>query len=89
MKYASEIDVSMEEIFSTFVHSGSDDQAKFFNTIGKAFKESGYDFEMQYIGIVNDLNKDGKDFIYTLANFLKAKGMASSPKMETLLSSYE
>jgi len=59
-----------------------------FEDLGKAFKESGFNYEMQYCYIVDSIDKDGKDFIFAVANFLKARGLTSSPKLTTMLETY-
>jgi len=88
-KVTTEVDISSDELAKVFVHMGSDEQADFFNSIGKHFKSVGWDAEMQVCYISDDINKDGKDFIFTLANFIRAKGIDNPEKVNTLLHGYK
>jgi hypothetical protein len=84
-----ENDITPQQLAAAFVNGGSDEQAEFFNLIGKCFKEAEFDAELQCCYIADDINKDGKDFLFTLSNFLKARGIGSDSKITTLLGVYE
>ena len=89
MKTCIEIDIKIDDIVKDFVSSGSDEQALLFNSIGKAFKECDFNSELQFCYIVDNIDKDGKNFIFALANFLKARGMTNSPKLDVMISAYD
>jgi hypothetical protein len=74
--------ISAQELAQMFVDSGSDEQAEFINQIGKEFKKArerwgkaGSAAEMQCCYLSDDIDQDGKDFIYCLANYLKMRGL--------------
>lgn len=92
MKHQMQIDIelSTDKLAEMFINSGSDEQAEFINLIGAHFKKADFNAEIQCSYLVDDINKDGKDFIFTLANFLKVQKIPSdSPKITTLLNSYD
>ena len=91
MKYKTEIevDISHSQLAEMFIGWGDDQQAGFFNLIGKHFKAAEFSAETQCCYISGEVDQNGKDFIYTLANFLKVQKIpCSSPKEATLLNSY-
>lgn len=89
MKANVEIDITPDMLAKVFVEWGNDEQGKFFNLVGKYFKSSDFDSEMQCSYMADEINKDGKDFIYTVANFLKVRGMIDSPKFGVLVNTYD
>jgi hypothetical protein len=90
MKTEIEINLTPEQLAASFIHWSSDEQANFINLIGKQFKLCDFSAEEQCCWLANDINKDGKDFIFTVANFLKCIGLpSSSPKIDTLINSYD
>lgn len=90
MKTYVEIHLSPNELANVFIEWGSDEQAKFINLVGKHFKGAGFDAELQCSYMSDEVNKDGKDFIFTLANFIKCQKIKpGSPHEGTLINSYE
>ncbi len=90
MKTEVEIDLTPDQLAEAFVNCGSDKQGRFLNLTGKYFRASGFNAEMQCRGIADYIEKDGRDFIYTVANFLKVRGIpCGSPKEDTLINSYD
>jgi len=89
MKIIVETNININEVSEAFVLSGSDEQAAFFNNVGKAFKDCGFNDELQCCYIVDDIDKNGKNFIFTLANFLKARGLKNYSKSDTMLKIYD
>lgn len=84
-----EIDLTSDQIAEAFISMGSDEQAKFLNLIGKHFKAANFHAETQCLYLSEEIDKDGRDFIYTVANFLKARGIpCGAPKESALLNSY-
>jgi hypothetical protein len=73
MKTEIEIDVTPAQLAEMFIHWGNDDQAKFINLVGEHFKKADFDAEMQCCYIAEFITKPGKDFLFTLANFVKVR----------------
>jgi len=89
MKTKIDIDLTANQLAEMFIHWQSDEQAKFFNLIGKHFKKCDFDSEAQCCWLTNDIDKLGKDFIYTIANFLKAQKLnINSPHHNMLINHY-
>jgi len=91
-KLKKEIEISMtpDDLAELFIGWGSDEQAKFINLIGEHFKKADFDTELQCCYVSDDITKLGKDFIYTLANFLKVqKFKDSSPHFNRLINTYD
>ena len=85
-----EINLTSDDLAKLFIEWGSDKQGEFFNLIGKHFECAHFNAEMQSLAITDEINEDGKHFIYTLANFLKVQGISCGlSKEETLLNSYK
>ena len=90
MKKEIDINLTPGQLAEMFINWGSDDQGKFINLIAESFKEADFNAEMQCLSITDEITKSGKDFIYTLANFLKAKKFKdSSPHFERLINTYD
>ena len=90
MKIKVDIKLTADQLAEVFVHSGSDEQAKFINLIGEHFKKSEFPAELQCCYMVDDINKSGKDFIYTLANFLKVQKFSDKSKhYDGLINTYD
>ena len=68
-----EVDLSPDDLAETFINWSDDEQGEFFNLVGKHFKESDFNSEMQVCALSDHIKKDGRDFIYTLANFIKVR----------------
>lgn len=89
MKTEIEISLTPDQLAELYVHWDSSQQANFMNLIGRHFKDANFDAEWQCCYTAKDINKDGRDFIYTLANFIKVRGIPSgSPKEDVLINSY-
>ena len=89
LKQEVTLNITPEKMAAQYVRWGSDQQGRFLNLVGKAFKDANYDAETQVCYLVDDVNKDGRDFVYTVANFLKVRGIpCGSPKEDTLINSY-
>ena len=90
MKTEVEIDLSADDLAKIFVQWSSYEQGEFFNLIGKHFKIAKFSAQMQISYISDAISRDGRDFLFTLANFHKARGVsADSPKAIKLLNFYE
>lgn len=90
MKTEIEVYLTPDDLAETFINLGSDEQANFLNLIGAHFKKADFNAEGQCCYIADDVNKDGRDFIYTVANFVKARGVScGSPKEIVLLNYYD
>ncbi len=90
MKTEIERNLSPDDLAEVFIHWGSDEQANFLNLIGTHFKQADFDAEGQCCWLAEDVNKNGRDFVYTLANFIKVRGIPdSSPKLDALINHYE
>jgi hypothetical protein len=89
MKTMVEVNISFEDMAKAFVGTGSDQQAAFINLVGQYFQEADWNSEFQIYNIVDDIDINGRRFIYSLANFLKARGVpCSSPKEDVLINTY-
>ena len=90
MKTEIEIDLTPNQLAELFVQWGSDEQANLLNLIGEHFKKADFNSERQCCYLADDINKDGRDFLYTVANFVKVRGIPTgSPKENTLINSYD
>ena len=90
MKQEIEINLSPDELAEMFIGWGDDDQAEFFNLIGKHFKQADFDAELQCCYMSDRIDKNGKDLIYTLANFIKVQKFTDkSPHFDRLINTYE
>jgi len=90
MKVNIEIDLTPDDLANLFIECSSDEQGEFLNSVGKHFKRSDFDAELQHLIITDEINEDGKHFIYTLANFLKMQRISCGlSKEETFFNSYE
>lgn len=90
-KYSKEveIDLTADDLAEIFISWGDDYQGAFINLIAEHFKKADFDAEMQCCYIASMINKDGKDFIYTLANFLKVEKFDyKSKKFDRLINTY-
>lgn len=89
-KIEVELKLTPDQLAEAFICWGSDEQARFLNLIGEHFKKADFNAELQCCYMVNDIAKSGRDFVYTVANFLKVRGIPSgSPKEDTLINHYE
>jgi len=90
MKKEIEINLTSNQLAEIFINWGNDEQARFINLIGEHFKQADFNAELQCCYISDEITKYGKNFIYTLANFLKVqKFKDSSPRFEMLINTYE
>ena len=90
MKTTIDVNLTPDDLAEMFIGWGSIEQADFFNLIGKHFKQADFDSEGQVCSISYKIKKNGKDFIFTLANFVKSATVpADSPHQEHLLNAYE
>ena len=84
-----EVDMTIDQLAELFINWDSRQQAEFLNKVGHHFRHADFPAEMQCAYMTDEIKKDGKDFIFTLANFLKCKGVpSSSPKWGKLLNHY-
>ena len=89
IKKEVEINLTANDLAEQFISWGDDQQGEFINLIGKHFKESDFNAELQVCYMSNRINKDGKYFIYTLANFVKVQKFTDKSKhFDMLLNSY-
>ena len=89
MKTEIEINLTPDQLAEAFIHWGSDKQAEFINLIGLHFKRADFDAESQCCYLAKDIDKDGRDFIYTVSNFVKVRGLPTgSPKERHLINYY-
>ena len=90
MDYETTITVKLtaHQLAEIFITWGSREQGEFLSLVGAAFKSAPWDAESQCYFISHDIGKDGKDFVLTLANFIKAKGIKNDSKVGVLLNSY-
>lgn len=88
-KVEVEIELDIELLAECFINMNSWQQAEFLNLIGTHFKKAPFDYEWQCCYIAKDMDKNGRDFVYTVANFLKVRGISNeSPKINMLINSY-
>ena len=85
MKKTIEMDLTPDELAEIFINWGDDQQAEFINLIGKHFKEADFDAELQCCYVSYRITKLGKDFIYTLANFLRVQKFTDKSKHYDML----
>jgi len=85
-----EIDISPVELAKVFSQYGSDEQALFFSTVAEEFKNfPSCGGDMQFVYMAKDMGVKGKNWIYTLANYLKTKHIdVNAPKFDMLSKSY-
>ncbi len=88
MKQEVEINLTPEQLAELFIRWRNDEQGEFINLIGKHFKASNFNSEGQVCSIAEEIKKDGKDFVYTLANFIKAQKFSSQSKHFDMLINY-
>jgi len=89
MKTIVDITLRPDELAELFISMDSVEQAHFINLIGEAFNNCDFDAEMQCCYIADTVNKDGRDFLYTVSNFVKvAKFNTNSPKIDMLINHY-
>lgn len=90
MKQEIEVNLTPDELAEMFIGWGDTDQAEFLNLIGKHFKKADFDSEFQCCLLSDHIDKDGKDLIYTLANFLKVQKFTDkSPHYDRLINTYD
>ena len=86
----SKIKITPEQLAEVFISWGDDEQAEFINLIGQSFKKADFDAELQCCYMSDRITKHGKDFIYTLANFLKVQKFTDkSPHFDRLINTFE
>lgn len=91
MEYETNIKVVLTPYQLAEIYIGwcDNEQAEFINLIGQHFKSAKFDAELQCCYLSDHIDKNGKDFIYTLANFIKVQKLPSnSPKINILINSY-
>jgi hypothetical protein len=89
IKMEADIDLTPNQLAEMFVNWGNHEQALFLNLIGLNFRKVEWDGEWQCHSITEEIDNNGRDFIYTLANFLKVKNIPStSPKFNHLIDFY-
>ncbi len=90
MKTEIDINLTPDLLAKMYIGWGNDEQAEFINLIGKHFKKADFDSEYQCCHVADHINKDGKDFLYTLSNFVKVqKFETSSPHFHMLATTYD
>lgn len=92
MNIKAHVDIFLtpDQLAEAFISWGDGEQGKFLDLIGRHFKDSKFDAELQCCYLAGNVTKDGRDFIYTVANFLKVRGIpSSSPKLNQLIDSYD
>jgi len=81
MKIQIDVDLTPDQLAEAFISWGSDEQASFINLVGLHFKKANFNAEMQCCYLVDDINTNGRDFLYTLSNCMKVRGIPyGSPK---------
>lgn len=89
MKKELEIEMTPSELAEVFVNWGDDEQAEFIDLIGAHFKAVDWDSQMQVLCMSKRLSRNASDFIFTAANFLKARGFDwNSPKYDWMINFY-
>ena len=90
MKIEIEPNITHDQLATIFINWGSDEQANFLNIIGRQFKNADWNAEGQCCWIADDINKDGKDFLYTMSNFVKVQKFTMYSKhFGHLINTYE
>lgn len=78
-----------DQLAEMFIFWSDGEQGKFLDLVGQHFKDAEFDAELQCCYLADNITKAGRDFIYTVANFLKVRGICSgSPKESTLINTY-
>jgi hypothetical protein len=89
IKTEVEIPIGPYEIAEIFINMDDHDQALVLNKIGKLFKKADFNAEMQCCAISDKITKSGKDFLYTMANFVKVqKFKGHEPHFGMLINTY-
>jgi hypothetical protein len=89
MKTEIEITLTPDMLAEMYIRWDNEEQADFLNLVGEHFRKCDFDAELQCCYLSKHINKHGRDFIYTVANFHKARGIpCGSPKERVLLNSY-
>jgi len=89
MKTTTEINLTPNQLAECFINWGSDEQGKFINLIGKHFKECDFNSNLQICYMSDHIDKYGKDFLYTISNFVKVQKFDSTSKhFNHLIESY-
>jgi len=85
-----EINTSPKDLAGVFINWGSDEQANFINLVGELFKKADFNAELQCCYVSDNITKFGRDFIYTMANFIKVKKFKdTSPHFNRLINTYD
>lgn len=85
-----QLDITPDQLVKCFINWSGNKQANFLNKIGKHFKEADFNAETQCCSLSSDIDKNGRDFIYTLANYIKVRRIkCGSPKEDVLINYYE
>jgi len=85
MKTEIDIDLSINDLAEMFIGWDDEKQAEFINMIGLCFKRADFDAEMQCCHMAEHITKLGKDFIYTMTNFLKVQKFSDTSKHFNML----
>jgi hypothetical protein len=80
MKIETNIDLSIDKLAEMFISWDDQKQAGFINLVGKHFKQADFNAELQCCYISDHITKLGKDFIYTMTNFLKVQKFTDKSK---------
>ena len=84
------IELTPDDLAEMYIGWGDDEQAEFINLIGKSFKEADFNAELQCCYMAGRITKPGKDFIYTLANFIRVQKFTDkSPHFDRLINTFE
>jgi hypothetical protein len=84
------ITMTPDELAEMFIFWDNHKQAKFINLIGQHFKSADFPAELQCCYISQHITKLGRDFIYTLANFLRVQKFTDkSPHYDRLINTYD
>ena len=90
LKKEIEVKLSANDLAEVFIHWDDHKQAEFINLVGLAFKRADFDAELQCCYISDQITKFGKDFIYTMANFIKVQKFTDkSPHFDRLINTFE
>jgi len=80
MKTEINIDLSIDKLAEMFISWDDKKQANFINRVGFHFKHADFDAELQCCYMSDHITKLGKDFIYTMTNFLKVQKFTDKSK---------
>jgi len=84
------ISLTASDLADVFISWGDDEQGTFINLIGEHFKKADFDAELQCCHMAERINKFGRDFIYTLANFIKVQKFTDkSPHYNRLINTFD